>query len=107
MHNSSAAVPSLLRASAAGWPRAILFDLDGTLIDSLLDITASVAEFVALEGLSTLTSDQVRPMIGHGLKVLVQRAYAARGIDLAGAALDEKTAEMSSIYARHLTEFPT
>ncbi len=107
MHNSPTAAPSLLRANAAGWPRAILFDLDGTLIDSLLDITAAVAELFALEGLPALTSGQVRPMIGHGLKVLLQRAYAARDIVLAGTALDEKYAEMSSIYARHLTEFTT
>jgi phosphoglycolate phosphatase len=99
--------PSRLRARVAGWPGAILFDLDGTLIDSLLDITAALAELFVLEGLRPLTSDEVRPMIGHGLKVLVQRAYVARGIALCGAALEDKTAAMSSIYARHLTEFTT
>jgi phosphoglycolate phosphatase len=107
MHDSAPTGYSRVHGRAEGWPRAILFDLDGTLIDSLLDITASIAELFASEGLSPPTSDEVRPMIGHGLKVLVQRAYAARDIRLAGSALDDKTAEMSGIYARHLTEFTT
>ena len=107
MHNSFATEPVMMRRPLDSWPRAILFDLDGTLIDSLLDITASVAELFALDGLAPTTSDEVRPMIGHGLKVLVQRAYAARAISLAGSALDDKTAEMSGIYARHLAEFTT
>src|SRR5437868_7549215 len=107
MHNSADTERSRLRAPVESWRRAILFDLDGTLIDSLLDITASVAELFALQGLSPPTNDEVRRMIGHGLKILVQRAYAARDIGLAGSALDDKTAEMSGIYARHLTEFTT
>jgi phosphoglycolate phosphatase len=107
MHDSSTTEPSRPHAPVEDWPRAILFDLDGTLIDSLLDITASVAELFASEGLSPPTKDEVRPMIGNGLKILVQRAYAARGFALAGSALDDKTAKMSGIYARHLTDFTT
>src|SRR2546423_2963845 len=107
MHNSADTEPSRQSATVGVWARAVVFDLDGTLIDSLLDIPASVAELFALEGLSPLTNDEVRPMIGHGLKILVQRAYAAREISIAGSALDDKTAEMSGIYARHLTEFTT
>ena len=42
-------------------------------------------------------------MIGNGVKKLVERAYAARGITLEGAPLDETTNRMMAIYGDHLT----
>ncbi|WP_068109892.1 phosphoglycolate phosphatase [Tropicimonas marinistellae] len=58
----------------------IVFDLDGTLIDSAPDIQAVSA--VILEGLGkeALTLDEVRSFVGEGAKVLVSRMMAARGI---------------------------
>ena len=59
-------------------PRAALFDLDGTLIDSVPDITAAVAELLAAEHLPPLSQEQVRAMVGRGLKVLVRKVYDAQ-----------------------------
>ena len=67
-----------------GWPQAILFDLDGTLIDSAPDIANAVNELLAGEGHASLTLAEVRSMIGNGVKKLVERAFAARGVTLAG-----------------------
>jgi phosphoglycolate phosphatase len=86
-----------------GWPGCMLFDLDGTLIDSAPDIAAAVNELLAQDGLGPLTVQQVRAMIGRGVPVLVERAYAACGLPLAGQALGDAANRMSSIYARHLT----
>ncbi|MDE8349311.1 MAG: phosphoglycolate phosphatase [Acidocella sp.] len=57
--------------------RAVVFDLDGTLIDSLPDIAAAANYVLAGRGLPPLPAEQVRFMIGDGARVLVDRAFAA------------------------------
>jgi phosphoglycolate phosphatase len=84
-------------------PKAILFDLDGTLIDSAPDITSAVNELLDGRGLPPLTLPQVRSMIGNGVEKLVERAFAASGRPLSKAALDEANREMAPIYRRHTT----
>ena len=93
----------LVRRTPTAYPRAVLFDLDGTLIDSVPDITLAVAELMATEGLEPFPETDVRVMVGHGLRVLVQRALKARGRDLGPAALEAVIARMHEIYPRHLT----
>ena len=88
-------------------PEAVLFDLDGTLIDSVPDIAAATNELLARHGLDPLCVDAVRRMIGHGVSPLVQRAFAARSIPLEGDALDARVAQMMPIYGRHLVTLTT
>jgi phosphoglycolate phosphatase len=57
---------------------ALLFDLDGTLVDSVGDLTAAINGLLTEHGRAPLTVDEVRPMVGDGVGVLVQRALAAR-----------------------------
>jgi phosphoglycolate phosphatase len=59
--------------------RAVVFDLDGTLIDSAPDIAAVLNRVLAAEGLAPLSLDEVRGMIGDGAKQLLERGFAARG----------------------------
>jgi phosphoglycolate phosphatase len=63
--------------------RAIIFDLDGTLIDSLPDIAAAVNHVFSHRGLPVLSREQVKPMIGDGAKILLSRACAAVGAPVA------------------------
>jgi phosphoglycolate phosphatase len=93
--------------SAAAMPRAVLFDLDGTLIDSVPDITLAVAELLASEKLPPLSQDQIRMMVGRGLRVLVRRVYDAQGIALDEASLQCRLDAMTEIYARHLVGHTT
>lgn len=62
---------------------ALVFDLDGTLIDSAPDIRAAINRTLQDEGLAPLTLPEVIAFIGHGLPNLVARAMAARDIDMA------------------------
>src|SRR4051812_24491705 len=89
------------------WPRAVLFDLDGTLIDSAPDIAAATNELLARHRLGPLTLDQVVSMIGNGTRKLTERAFAATSGPLSPAELDQRYAEMLEIYARHLTGVTT
>ncbi|MBR9973811.1 phosphoglycolate phosphatase [Magnetospirillum sulfuroxidans] len=60
--------------------RAAIFDLDGTLIDSLPDLTTAINKTLADHGLPPLTTAQIAPMVGDGASTLVTRAFAAHGL---------------------------
>lgn len=57
----------------------IVFDLDGTLIDSAPDLAAALNRLLAAEGRAMLPFGQVRAMIGNGAQKLVERGFAATG----------------------------
>ena len=52
----------------------IIFDLDGTLLDTLTDLTNSVNYALNEYGLPTHSEDEVRGMVGNGVAVLMERA---------------------------------
>jgi phosphoglycolate phosphatase len=54
--------------------RLAIFDLDGTLVDSVDDLAAAVNHGLAEVGLPPRTRDEVRGMIGNGARVLMERA---------------------------------
>lgn len=53
---------------------ALIFDLDGTLVDTLSDITYSVNEMLRHYGFDGHTEDEIRKMIGKGSKNLISRS---------------------------------
>jgi len=55
-------------------PAALVFDLDGTLIDSRRDITTAINRMRAELGLPPLILEQVVMMVGEGARLLVERA---------------------------------
>ena len=86
-------------------PRAVLFDLDGTLIDSAPDLRASINILLRQYELGSLSLERVRGMIGNGIKMLVERAFDSCGHPLVGEELDAGHAAMIDIYRGHLTTF--
>lgn len=90
-----------------GTVEAVLFDLDGTLIDSAPDIAAAVNELLSAHDLPELEVPQVRSMIGHGVSKLVERAFAASGMPLSGEVLEAEISRMMGIYGEHLTRLTT
>jgi 2-phosphoglycolate phosphatase len=56
-------------------PRAVLFDLDGTLIDSAPDLAGAANALRAEHGLEPLPYEQLRPMVGAGARGMVGAAF--------------------------------
>ena len=57
-------------------PKLLVFDLDGTLIDSRIDLTNSVNATLAHYGKPTLADDTIASYIGDGVAALVRRSLA-------------------------------
>lgn len=56
---------------------AVLFDLDGTLLNTLDDLAASTNAALAANGMPQRTTDEVRRFVGNGVKKLIERAVPA------------------------------
>jgi len=69
-----------------GSVRAVLFDLDGTLLDTVADITVALNCALAEQNLRTLAGSEVRGLIGRGAPTLIARALECIGA--AGKATD-------------------
>lgn len=57
----------------------VVFDLDGTLVDSLQDLTEALNELLAEHGLPAHDQKAVGRMVGDGAATLVARGFAAAG----------------------------
>jgi len=79
--------------------RLVVFDLDGTLVDSLLDLHASVNHALATAGLEPRSVEEVRGFVGEGARRLLERAVGPR-TDL----LDEVMAAWRVHYEAHLLD---
>jgi phosphoglycolate phosphatase len=58
---------------------AVLFDLDGTLLDTVADIALALNRVMLEYGGKALEESEVRHMIGRGSPILIERALAAQG----------------------------
>jgi phosphoglycolate phosphatase len=58
---------------------AVVFDLDGTLVDTAPDLAAALNRLLAEEGRPALAAAGIRTMIGDGAAKLVERGFAATG----------------------------
>jgi len=81
-------------------PKAIVFDLDGTLVDSAPEIATALNSAMAGIGQPPFPLTEVQTFIGGGAKVALQRALTARGTDLDDAVFDGMMASFYKVYAR-------
>lgn len=78
-------------------PQLILFDLDGTLIDSVPDLAAATDQMLIRLGREPAGEAQVRQWVGNGAPMLVKRALAGR-TDVAAADQDQIVFEQAYPY---------
>lgn len=77
-----------------------IFDLDGTLVDSLPDLLRALNRLLAENGRRALVAGEVRMMVGDGVHKLVERGFDATG-ESAGARLDGLAARFVELYEGH------
>ncbi len=82
----------------------IVFDLDGTLIDTAPDLIATLNIILAREGLPPVEYNSARRMIGGGAKAMIERALAAEGRVSSKAELDRLFAAFIEHYAAHIAD---
>jgi len=80
---------------------AVVFDLDGTLIDSIGDIVGAANRLLTEEGRPTLSGDEGRTMVGEGAASLVERAFAGTGPAPTPEALADLVTRYRVIYEHH------
>jgi phosphoglycolate phosphatase len=85
--------------------RPILWDLDGTIVDTRRDIASGVAGMFRDRGLVPLSREEVIKNVGRGVRVLVTRCLEDAGAPVRDEAdLDEAVASFRDHYSRHLMD---
>ncbi|MBT3886439.1 MAG: HAD hydrolase-like protein, partial [Rhodospirillaceae bacterium] len=78
---------------------ALVFDLDGTLIDSVPDVAVALNKVLAAAGRDQLTLDQVRGFVGHGAWAMLDGVFALTGEALGSTdAIDDAVADYLGHY---------
>ncbi len=80
--------------------RLVMFDLDGTLVDSSQDITDALNLAIAPYGFKRLSVEQTKSLVGEGVSRLIEKVVGPSNEALAGDVL----AAFVAHYSRHLTD---
>ena len=82
----------------------IAFDLDGTLVDTALDLVGAVNAVLTGDGMDPVPFEDGRRMIGNGVRALVERAFTAAGRPLHDEPLDAMVARFIEVYRGRIAE---
>jgi phosphoglycolate phosphatase len=82
---------------------ALLFDLDGTLVDTAPDLLLALNAVLASAGRRPLGLAALKAMVGGGVRILLQRAFEATGAPITPPRLPELEAQYLTEYGRQLT----
>ena len=89
-------------------PKLAIFDLDGTLLDTIDDLKEAVNHDMSLRGFPTFTRDQVMAMVGHGARNLMRKALPVghKEDDMVDAAYNDFRAYYITHIDVHTKPFP-
>jgi phosphoglycolate phosphatase len=96
-------MPALPRSDL---PRSstIVFDLDGTLVDTAPDLIGALNYVLAREGLAPIPLASARTMVGAGARKLIERGLEAEGRIVGIEDIDRLTADFIAYYGDHIAE---
>jgi phosphoglycolate phosphatase len=82
----------------------IVFDLDGTLVDTAPDLIATLNLILEREKLPAMAYEEAHQLIGGGARTMIQRALVADGKDAAKPELDRLFGQFVDHYAAHIAD---
>ncbi|GAB5503409.1 MAG: HAD family hydrolase [Pyruvatibacter sp.] len=82
----------------------ILFDLDGTLADTALDLTETMNVVLAKHGRARVPHERVREMVGGGARKIMERGFTYTGEPASEELLDQLFEEFLDYYGDHLAD---
>ncbi len=82
----------------------VVFDLDGTLVDSAPDLVATLNTVFAREGLPPVAYETARNLVGGGARSLIERSLRAEGRKLGVDEVDRLVKEFIAHYAAHIAD---
>jgi phosphoglycolate phosphatase len=91
-------------ADAASPAPTVVFDLDGTLIDTAPDLVDTLNIILAREGLAPVPFETARNMIGGGARTLIERGLQADGRPGSAAEVDRLYGDFVAHYSEHLAD---
>ena len=83
-------------------PPTIVFDLDGTLVDTAPDLISALNHVLAAEGLPPIPLKSARNMIGAGARKLIERGFEAEGRIVNADDMTRITSDFIDYYAAHI-----
>ena len=88
--------------------KLVIFDLDGTLLDTIDDLKEAVNHAMSLRGFPTFTRDEVMAMVGHGARNLMRKALPVghKEDDMVDAAYNDFRAYYITHIDVHTKPFP-
>ncbi|MEZ5452894.1 MAG: phosphoglycolate phosphatase [Thiothrix sp.] len=84
--------------------KCILFDLDGTLLDTAPDLIAALNAVLVAEGRATCTLEQARHTVSHGSPAMLEFAF---GTDQSAADLQRRRSQFLDYYTRNISRHTT
>jgi phosphoglycolate phosphatase len=82
----------------------VVFDLDGTLVDTAPDLIETLNVVFAREGLPSVAYDEARNMIGGGARRMIECGLQYEGRLAAGADVDRMFADFIAYYSAHIAD---
>ena len=86
------------------FPRTIVFDLDGTLVDTAPDLISALNYVLEREGMPPVPLKSARTMIGAGARKLLERGLEVDGRAMSVADIDRLTKDFIDYYADHIAD---
>ena len=87
------------------YPESIIFDLDGTLIDSVPAIRAALNNVFVNEGVTEFSLEQVKELVGFGAKWMVGEIVKLNNLDISQERFDQIMQLYFTEYLRVSSEF--
>jgi phosphoglycolate phosphatase len=84
--------------------RVLVFDLDGTLVDTAGDLVATLNAVLKSEGIAPVPFARARATIGNGGRAMLTAALADAGLAARAERLDRLTAAFMDYYGQHLAD---